>query len=310
MSIAVSDCDSKCFIIPILLPPLWSFMRVIETSLEEDLSLFSRYLWQQRVPHRIYEESGRQVVELSDGRWVDPVRKAYQDWRAGTLVLEPRQGAGKGWQFGATLAEVPGWIRRFPVLSGLIVLSLVVFPFSGPLAGDRFNAVLVALTITDLRLPSAGDWSALFSAEIWRWFTPVFLHFSVLHLAFNLAVITEFSRRVEARDGSARFALLVLLIGVLSNLGQFVYSGYPLFGGLSGVGYGLVGYVLVRQRLAPDDPAWQVHMAFAWSLLVFLVIFSTGVTETFELFVANAAHWVGLISGAILGWLGGRPVRG
>lgn len=28
-------------------------------------------------------------------------------------------------------------------------------------------------------------------------------------------------------------------------------------------------------------------MGFAWSLLIFLVIFSTGVTETFELFVAN-----------------------
>jgi len=285
-------------------------MRVIETSLEEDLSAFSGYLRQKRVPHRIYQESGRQVVELSDERWADPVRKAYQDWRVGTLVLEARQQTGGGWRFGATLAEAPGWIRRFPVLSGLIFISLVIFPFSGPWAGDSFNAVLVALTITDLRLPSAGSRQALFTFEIWRWFTPVFLHFSVLHLAFNLAVITEFSRRVEARDGSFRFALAVLAIGVLSNLGQFLYSGYPLFGGLSGVGYGLVGYVLVRHRLAPADPAWQVHMGFAWSLLIFLVIFSTGITETFELFVANAAHWVGLIAGAALGWLQGRAAHG
>ncbi len=284
-------------------------MRVIETTLEEDLSLFSRYLWQKQVPHRIFAESGRQVVELSDERWADPVRKAYQDWRAGTLVLEPRPGSARDWQFGATLAQVPGWIRRYPVLSGLILLSICIFPFSGPLAGDRLNPVLAALTITDLRLPAAGGWDALFSGELWRWFTPVFLHFSVLHLAFNLAVITEFSRRVEARDGSKLFALVVLLIGVISNLGQFLYSGYPLFGGLSGVGYGLVGYVLVRHRLAPDDAAWQVHMGFAWSLLIFLVIFSTGVTETFELFVANAAHWVGLITGAALGWAVGSTAR-
>ena len=57
-------------------------MRVIETSLEEDLSLFSRYLWQKQVQHRIFQESGRQVLELADARWADPVRKAYQDWRA------------------------------------------------------------------------------------------------------------------------------------------------------------------------------------------------------------------------------------
>ena len=288
-------------------------MRVIETSLDEDLSLFSRYLWQKQVPHRIYEESGRQVVELGDARWAEAVRKAYQDWRAGTLLLEPRRPAGEGsggWRFGSTLAEVPGWIRRYPVLTGLILLSLFVFPFSGPLADGTLNPVMALLTITDLRLPGAASWQALFSIEIWRWLTPIFLHFSVLHLVFNLAVITEFSRRVEARDGSGVFALMVLLIGVSSNLGQFLYSGYPLFGGLSGVGYGLVGYVLVRHRLEPDDSAWQVHMGFAWSLLIFLVIFSTGVTETFELFVANAAHWVGLVTGAGLAWLKSRSVRG
>ena len=41
-------------------------MRVIETSLDEDLKLFSSYLWQHRVVHRIFEERGRQVVELAD----------------------------------------------------------------------------------------------------------------------------------------------------------------------------------------------------------------------------------------------------
>lgn len=283
-------------------------MRVIETSLEEDLSLFSRYLWQQRVQHRIFEESGRQVVELADGRLAAQVRKAYEDWRAGTMVLQAKPGSGQSWQFGDTLAKVPGWFRRYPVLAGLILISLVVFPFSGIMEG--LNPVLVALTITDLTLPSAASWQGLVGWEIWRWLTPIFLHFSVLHLAFNLAVITEFSRRVELRDGSLTFAMLVVCIGVLSNLGQFIQSGYPLFGGLSGVGYGLVGYVLVRHRLAPEDVAWQVNLPFAWSLLIFLVIFSTGVTETFDLYVANTAHWVGLIVGAALGGLRGRRLAG
>ena len=53
------------------------FMRVIETSLEEDLTSFSLYLRQKQVAHRIFEESGRQIVELADERWADAVRKAY-----------------------------------------------------------------------------------------------------------------------------------------------------------------------------------------------------------------------------------------
>ena len=35
-------------------------------------------------------------------------------------------------------------------------------------------------------------------------------------------------------------------------------------------------------------------------LLIFLVIFSTGITEPFGLNVANAAHWFGLATGALL----------
>ena len=41
-------------------------MRVIETSLGEDLSLFSAYLWNQRIRHRVFEERGRQVLEVAD----------------------------------------------------------------------------------------------------------------------------------------------------------------------------------------------------------------------------------------------------
>lgn len=276
-------------------------MRVIETSLEEDLSLFSRYLWQKRVPHRIYEESGAQVVEVADESVAGPVRKAYQDWRAGTLVLEARpsvQAEGPG-----TLQRLTGFVARYPVLTVLVVVSLALFPFSLPVGEGKLTAVVTWLTIIDLRQATSAGWESLLTAQVWRWFTPVFLHFSVMHIAFNLAVSAEFGRRVERGVGSVGFALIVLVTGWASNIGQYLISGNPLFGGLSGVGYGLLGYVLVRHRLQPGDPAWHVHMGFAWSLLIFLVIFSTGVTEPFGLHVANAAHWVGLGSGALLGWL-------
>jgi len=286
-------------------------MRVIETSMDEDLSLFSRYLWQNRVPHRIFEESGRQVVEVSDEQTAVPVRKAYQDWRAGTLVLESRaKTALPKPRFGTALDRLPELVRSYPVMTFLIVASLLIFPFSLPVSEGKLSTVVAWFTIIDLRSAAAGNWQDLFTVEIWRWFTPILLHFSVMHIAFNLVVSTEFGRRVEARDGSISFLLIVLTIAFASNLGQFLLAGNPIFGGLSGVGYGLLGYVLVRHRIEPDDAAWQVHMGFAWSLLIFLVVFSTGVTEPFGLHVANAAHWLGLITGSLLGWLGaGRGDR-
>lgn len=279
-------------------------MRVIETSLEEDLSLFSRYLWQKRVPHRIYEERGAQVVEVADENAAAGVRKAYQDWRAGTLVLEARPAARASEP--GLLQRLPGLVTRYPVLTALLGISLFLFPFSLPVAEGQLTAVVSWLTIVDLHQPTPVGWEDLLTGQIWRWFTPVFLHFSVMHIAFNLAVSAEFGRRVERGAGSMGFLLIVLVTAWTSNLGQFLIAGNPVFGGLSGVGYGLLGYVMVRHRLEPDQPAWHLHMGFAWSLLIFLVIFSTGVTEPFGLYVANAAHWIGLISGALLGWLGTR----
>jgi len=63
-------------------------MRVIETSIDEDLSLFSQYLWQQRINHRVFEERGRQVLELAEPVDEETVRKAYAEWSDGRLVLK------------------------------------------------------------------------------------------------------------------------------------------------------------------------------------------------------------------------------
>lgn len=284
-------------------------VRAIETSTEEDLSLFSRYLWQQRIRHRIYEESGRQVVEIAEAGAADPVRAAYRAWREGRLVLEP-VGAGSASvpdQEHAAL-RIANLLRRFPVLIGLIGLAVAVFPFSLSLADGRLGAVAGWLTIVDLATPASGL-DALLTGAPWRWVTPIFLHFSAVHLLFNLAVTFDLGRRIEFQRGSLRFAGLVLVIATVSNLGQYLLAGNPVFGGLSGVAYGLLGYVLVSQRRWPDEVVWQVHPGFAFSLVLFLVVFSTGITEPFGLYVANEAHWFGFVTGGLLAALVPLPGR-
>ena len=273
-------------------------MRVIETSIEEDLSLFSRYLWQQRVRHRIYEESGRQVLEVADAPAVDSVRTAYQAWRSGRLVLEPDPAGYPA--LAERLARLTAVVRRYPVLVTVLGLAVLVFPFSVPIADGRLTAVTAWLTVVDLDTAAEPTLALLLSGEVWRLITPIFLHFSVVHLVFNVAVMADFGRRIESGRGPVIFALIMAIIGVSSNVGQYLISGNPLFGGLSGVAYGLLGFVLVSQRRFPQEASWHVHPGFAFSLILFLVIFSTGVTEQFGLHVANAAHWIGLSCGAVI----------
>lgn len=286
-----------------------SAARAIETSIEQDLSLFSRYLWQQQVRHRIFEESGRQVVEVADAATVGAVRAAYRAWREGRLVLEPvRVESGPGRERDAPLVRLFNLIRRFPVLIGMIGLSLAVLPFSLALADGRLGAVAGWLTIVDLRADLEGV-AALLEGEPWRWITPIFLHFSAVHVLFNLAVTFDLGRRIEFGRGSPRFAVIVVVTAVVSNLGQYLMSGNPIFGGLSGVAYGLLGYVLVSGRRWPEETVWQVHPGLAFSLVLFLVVFSTGITEPFGLYVANEAHWFGFVTGGVLGVLVPIPGR-
>jgi GlpG protein len=288
-------------------------MRVIETTLEENLALFSRYLWQERLAHRIFEERGRQILEVRDDVSAERVRSAYDAWRAGEFVLEESQPPAIQDDVLSTSATGPKnsaaqILREHPGLAVLILLALAVFPFSWPIADNELTLVARWLTIVDLTRNEPMFWyTALFTGEIWRWLTPIFLHFSVLHIAFNCVVVFELGRRIENVNGTLWFCVLVLVLGVVSNLGQFVLNPAPLFGGLSGVGYGFLGYLLVCQKRFPDEPRWQMPPGFAISLLIFLVVFTTGVTEAFGLHVANAAHWFGLLSGVTMAYL--APVR-
>lgn len=270
-------------------------MRVIETSIDEDLSLFSQYLWQQRINHRVFEERGRQVLELAEPVDEETVRKAYAEWSDGRLVLKALPRARRRLQ----ILQI---LRGYPGLACLIATAVVVYPFTAPLAEGHLTAVAAALTIVDLdRYPQAapGFTEMLGAFEVWRWLLPVFIHFNVLHLVFNCAIVIELGRRLEHEFGGWQLCLVVLVLGLVSNLGQYAMNPNPIFGGLSGVAYGLLGFMLVMQRLVPERAIWHVPAGLSGSLLFFLVLFSTGVTEGFGLFVANSAHWFGLVSGAL-----------
>jgi GlpG protein len=112
--------------------------------------------------------------------------------------------------------------------------------------------------------------------------------------------VIELGRRLEHEFGPWRLWQVVLLLGLVSNLGQYAMNPNPVFGGLSGVAYGLLGFVLVMERLVVERPAWHLPPGLSGSLLFFLVLFSTGITEGFGLFVANSAHWFGLVMGALM----------
>jgi len=280
-------------------------MRVIETTLEDDLSAISVYFWRQGIRHRVFEERGRQIVELQDPQQADLARELHAAWRDGRLRLVPGPPRDSSRRPAGLAIRLFAGLRRFPGLSVLILLALAVFPFSLGLGEGRLNPVAGALLFLDpaQAMSGAGSAPGWGGWQVWRWLTPIFLHFSVVDVAFNSNIVLDLGRRIEAACGTVAFALLVALVGMASNVAQSVIGASFLFGGLSGVGYGLLGFLLVMARRYPADTRWRLPAGLGAGLLIFLVVFSTGITEPFGLHVANAAHWGGLVTGALLALL-------
>ena len=127
---------------------------------------------------------------------------------------------------------------------------------------------------------------------------PVFFHFSLLHIAFNTMWWWQLGGSIEKVMGKFELIQLFLLSAIVSNLGQFLVTG-PNFGGLSGVVYGVVGYVWWAGWLKPDKGLFLSKPIIGF-LLFWLLL---GFADVLPVNTANTAHLLGLISGCLLAWL-------
>ena len=150
-------------------------------------------------------------------------------------------------------------------------------------------------TDRDFQPPDHGVGQIL-HGHVWRLVTPAFLHFSIPHILFNLLCLRFLGGEVESKRGLARYLGLILLVAIVSNVGQYAITGSPLFGGMSGVLYGVFGYILMRERFAPQQGLSMPPNTTFWLLgWFFLCMF--GVIGG----VANGAHAFGLASGMLAG---------
>ena len=183
---------------------------------------------------------------------------------------------------------------------GLIAICVGISAFSGfgmkpALVFQKFHYLFIS---EYRRLGEVGIYlPEIQSGQIWRLFTPMLLHFSPLHILFNMLWLKDLGGMIENKLGWPYLLLLVLVISGTSNLGQYIVGG-PQFGGMSGVVYGLFGYIWLRSKYDPFSGFFvdkqNVIMMLVW---FFLCLF--GVIPN----VANAAHGVGLVVGCLWGFI-------
>jgi membrane associated rhomboid family serine protease len=162
------------------------------------------------------------------------------------------------------------------------------------------GTALLATAVSLLYWSKAVDISPLVTdfdvgeGQVWRLFTCVFPHGDPIHLVFNVYWLWVLGSLVEETFGHLRTLALIILLGVGSSAAEFALLHGGI--GLSGVGYGLVGFLWVLSRR--DERFGDAMDPNTLGLFVgwfFLCIFLTAAGAWH---VANVAHGAGAVIGA------------
>jgi GlpG protein len=198
-------------------------------------------------------------------------------------------------------------IRRRPVTMALIMISAAVFLLQH---SSHAEWVVRTFLFTDWHFNPEHGWfndglAPVFAGQVWRLVTPIFLHFGFPHILFNCWATLVEGTMIESGRGTLRMLVIVLVSAIVSNMGQHYYDMRQLepgrlqyFGGLSGVGYAMFGYLWMKGQYEPEQ-GMILHPNTITMMLLWLVLCMTGLLGP----IANAAHVVGLIVGVMFGLL-------
>jgi GlpG protein len=225
-------------------------------------------------------------------------------------------------------AGTPGIRRKAPVVMMLIGISGVVALLTWNDTMERSEAApdlgrvyrsLLFVDPVDAISTSTGEprshvdmWGSIRRGEVWRLITPIFIHYGLMHIVFNVMMLFSFGSIIEDRRGAAYMLLIVIVVAILSNVGQaseaMIRDMEQRFGGLSGVCYGLFGYILTKSRCDDRERYFlspgTTFLALAWLVLCILREFPAfremlGALPS----TANTIHVVGLLTGAAIAYV-------
>lgn len=204
----------------------------------------------------------------------------------------------------------PVYINTVIVVT-ILVTVLTSFGATGGsnLASDVFDSL--TFVGEDALAAKNTPFASVMRGEVWRLITPIFLHMSFFHILFNCLLFYIMGRQIEWERGPYFLAFFILVVGLSANLGQAIlppFAGeFIQFGGLSGVIYGIFGYIWICSRTGqgryfmPTFVVVVMFIFFAHSWLIELgIVAATGDIN------ANWNHTFGLLAGIMWGLRGAR----
>lgn len=144
----------------------------------------------------------------------------------------------------------------------------------------------------------------IIQGQVWRFFTPIFLHGSILHIGFNMYALYIIGPTLERLYGHQRYIALYILSGIAGNIFSFIFTPNPSLGSSTAI-FGLLSaeaIFLYRNReifgRAAQRGLIQIVGIAAVNLLIGL---SPGID--------NWGHVGGLVGGTLFAWFAGPVLQ-
>jgi GlpG protein len=287
---------------------------------ESQARLFSNYLYAKGINNEVETEApGKWVLWVHDEDHLNQATEMWERFLKNPTAVEYRDEARKASRMReAEEKSQKDYARRirdgsqvFPRISpyGVGFVTLILIALCGYVAVKtnlgREEVITRHFWIASPE-KSPAFYGYLFEVrhgEFWRLLSPILLHGSPAHLICNLLWLFQLGSLLEDRRGSAFFICHVVIVGMMSNLAQYFLHG-PRFGGMSGVVYGLFGYLWIRGKFDPASGMAQDQQTVLLALIWFVVCFTGWVGP-----IANTAHATGLIIGMAWGYLAAKWPR-
>lgn len=255
-----------------------------------------------------------EVTRLRNERVADQQKRLAQRRKLVRSMPAGRSGGGFGPLLGGNVRQ-----QAIPITIGIIVLSVVASfgtKFGRFRSGEYGSQEKLydELSIADrLEFVRSGEdpYVSVAQGQVWRFFTPMFMHGDMMHLAFNMLWIFFLGSSIERLQGSLFFAVLVLgthFVAISAHVWMSTLdflpeplSGSPFAIGASGAVYGLFGYLWVRPAVDPNYPI-RLMPSNIVLMLGWLVLCMTPAIDN----VANGAHLGGLFAGIVAAIITGQ----
>jgi len=184
--------------------------------------------------------------------------------------------------------------KNTPVVFTLILLSAFITVLSEWGKNDNVTRALAFADKVDIHEGKPYSFNVQ-KGQVWRVVTPVFVHQS-WWIVFNFIVLMWLGSRLERNLGSIRFAVAILAITAFTNFVQaaspYEVGGGFKFGGMTGLVYGLFGYIWVKARREPESGLILSRFAV---LVLLSVLLSASFNSPYP--IHSVARFSGMIAG-------------